>query len=226
MHQLIDKKIKITIYLLLLIILSTTSNKSIQTKNNHRISSDKFVVLGLSNNDNLQIAKKLNNLSINNIFFIKKENINKIMSEYNVIEQYNVKKIYPKQVNVIIEPTKFVARIKKDDQFLIGANGKLINNKHTDLQLPILFGKFNSDKFLEFKKVIKDSEFEFMNFRSIFFYSSNRWDIQMIDDTLIRLPEKNLSQALRIAHKIISDDNFKKNRVIDLRISNHIITHK
>ena len=48
----------------------------------------------------------------------------------------------------------------------------------------------------------------------------------MIDDTLIRLPEKNLSQALRIAHKIISDDNFKKNRVIDLRISNHIITHK
>ena len=226
MHQLIDRKNRIIIYLLLLIILSTTSNKSIQTKNNYRIDSERFVVSGLSNNENLQIAAKLNDLSFENIFFVKKENIKKIMSEYNIIEQYNVKKIYPKQVSVLIKPTEFVARIKKDNQFLIGANGKLISNEYTNLQLPLLFGKFNSNKFLEFKKVIKDSEFEFENFRSIFFYSSNRWDIQMIDDTLIRLPEKNLLQALKIAYKILNNKNFKDNRVIDLRISNHIITQK
>jgi len=40
---------------------------------------------------------------------------------------------------------------------------------------------------------------------------------------LIKLPKEHLAEALSIAHKIIKDDQFKGNRVIDLRISNHVI---
>ena len=65
-----------------------------------------------------------------------------------------------------------------------------------------------------------------MDFKSIFFYASNRWDILTIDNVLIKLPEKNLSDGLRIAHKIIKDDRFKNNRTLDLRISNRIIIKK
>ena len=56
-----------------------------------------------------------------------------------------------------------------------------------------------------------------------FFYFSNRWDVQTIDGILIKLPKKNLVEALSIAHKIIKDDQFRYNQVIDLRISNHVI---
>ena len=46
----------------------------------------------------------------------------------------------------------------------------------------------------------------------------------MNDGALIKLPHKNLSQALKIVHMIQSNEDLKKNKIIDLRISNHIIT--
>ncbi len=223
MHQIIDKNKKIFIYLIFLIILSTTSNKSLETKKNHSFKINKIIVSGLTNDNNLQIAKKLNHLLFRNIFFINKEYINSIISEYNSIERYTVKKIYPKQVNIEIEPTKYILEIKGSSQFLVGSNGKLIRNEYTNDLLPLFFGKFNSEKFLEFKKIIEKSEFKFKDFKSVFFYFSNRWDVQTIDGILIKLPKQHLTEALSIAHKIIKDNQFKDNRVIDLRISNHVI---
>ena len=58
------------------------------------------------------------------------------------------------------------------------------------------------------------------------FFPSNRWDIKTNDDVLIKLPEKNLFKALSIASKIKSNDLLKNNKIIDLRISNNIITSK
>ena len=223
MHQVIDKNKKILIYLIVLIILSTTSNKSLETKKNYSLKVNKIVVSGLSNDNNLQITKKLSDLLSRNIFFIDKSYIDTIILEYNLVEKYSVKKIYPKQVNIEIEPTKYIAEIKGSSQFLVGSNGKLISNEYTDKLLPLFFGKFNSEKFLEFKKIIKKSKFEFRDFKSIFFYFSNRWDVQTINGILIKLPKQHLTEALSIAHKIINDNQFKGNRVIDLRISNHVI---
>ena len=70
---------------------------------------------------------------------------------------------------------------------------------------------------------MQNSNFKFSDFKSIFFYPSNRWDILTINDILIKLPEKNLDRALKIAYKIINNHQFNNNMVIDLRISNHII---
>jgi cell division protein FtsQ len=223
MLQLIDKKKRILIYLLFLIILSTTNNKSLESQKNYSITINKINVSGLSNDKNLKITSQLNSLLFRNIFFIDKNYIDLIISEYELVEKYSVKKIYPKQVNIEIEPTKYIAEIKGSNQFLIGSNGKLIKNEYSDEPLPLFFGKFNSIKFLEFKKKIEKSEFEFKDFRSIFFYFSNRWDVEMIDGILIKLPKKNLTEALNIAHKIIINDQFQDKQVIDLRVSNHVI---
>ena len=57
----------------------------------------------------------------------------------------------------------------------------------------------------------------------MYFFQSNRWDIKTKEDLIIKLPEKNLSDALNIAYKIQMNDILKKNKIIDLRISNHII---
>ena len=178
---------------------------------------------GLSNDNNLLIAKNLNNLLFKSIFFIDKNYIDTIVSEYNLIERYSVKKIYPTEVNIKIEPTKYIAEIRGSNKFLIGSNGKLISNEFTNELLPLFFGKFNSEKFLDFKKMIEKSKFEFKDFKSIFFYFSNRWDVQTTDGILIKLPKQNLKDALSIAYKIINDDQFKDKQVIDLRISNHVV---
>ena len=70
MHQLIDKKNKIAIYLIFLIILSTTNNKSLEFQNDYSVKIKKFYVSGLSTNNNQQIEDKLNKSLFGNIFFI------------------------------------------------------------------------------------------------------------------------------------------------------------
>jgi cell division protein FtsQ len=223
MHQLIDKKNKIIIYFIFLIILSSVTNKSLENQDSFLIKIKKINVSGLSNNNNLKIKKELSELLYKNIFLINKENIKKKIVQYNLVEEYNIKKIYPNQIDIKIKQTKFIAKIKKNNYFLIGSNGKLISNEYTNETLPFFFGKFNSERFLRFKEIVNNSEFKFKNFKSIFFYSSNRWDVQTNDDVLIKLPEKNLLKALKVAHKIINNNKFEDRRVIDLRISNHII---
>ena len=146
-----------------------------------------------------------------------------VISQYNLIEEYSIKKIYPEQINVEIKPTKIIAKIAGNNNFLVGSNGKLISNEYNDEKLPFLFGKFNSESFILFKNIVNKSEFNFKNFSSINYYSSNRWDIQTNNGILIKLPEENLIKALKAAHKIINNDKFKDVKIIDLRISNQII---
>ena len=42
---------------------------------------------------------------------------------------------------------------------------------------------------------------------------------------LIKLPQKNLLEALQFAHKVKLNKKIKENKIIDLRISNYMITY-
>ena len=223
MHQLIDKRNNILLYLILLIILSTTSGKFPETKNSYSSKIKKINVEGLSNADNKKIFTELNNLFYKNILLVRKEEIHRVISKYNIIDEYSVKKIYPSTINISIKPTKFVARISNKDHLLIGANGKFIEDKINSEVLPYIFGNFKSKDFLNFKKNIEKSEFTFTEFRTLYFFPSNRWDILTKEDILIKLPHDNFLESLNLAYKIISSDNFKNKNFIDLRINNHLI---
>ena len=152
MHQLTDKKNKIVIYLLFLLILSTTSNKFIKNKSNYSSGINKFNVEGLSTSDNSKIFNELNNIFYKNILLISKDEVNEIINKYNIIEEYSVKKVFPSTINISIKPTKFVAKIFRGKQLFIGANGKFISDKKNIEILPYIFGEFTSKSFLIFKK--------------------------------------------------------------------------
>ena len=89
--------------------------------------------------------------------------------------------------------------------------------------MPFLFGKYNSKKFLEFKKIIDNSEFNFNDLKSVSFYPSKRWDITTIGNILINLPQDNILQSLNLAYKLMINDNFKEIKIIDLRVKNHLV---
>ena len=185
MHQSIDKKKKIIIYFLLLFVLSTTSGKSIKNQNNYSSEINQINIEGLSKNENLKIFNELSNLFYKNILFDSKEEIEKIMSKYKIIEEYNIKIIYPSTIEIKIKPTNFIARLSGNNQ-LVGANGKLIEDKENTEILPYIFGKFDSYNFLNFKKNIKQSNFNFVEFKTLYFFSSNRWDVVTNDGILIK----------------------------------------
>tara|TARA_B100000767_G_scaffold216020_1_gene203560 strand:- start:70 stop:744 length:675 start_codon:yes stop_codon:yes gene_type:complete len=222
MHQLIGKKNKIITYLLLFFILSTTNGKFLENPNSYASIIKQINVEGLSDTDNTKISNELNNLFDRNILLVRKGEVQKIMSKYNIIEMYNIKKIYPSTLRVKIKPTEFVARLSENNK-LVGANGKLIKDIGSNKILPYIFGEFNSNNFLQFKKNIARSHFIFNKFKTLYFFPSNRWDILTYDNVLIKLPKNNISQSLNLAYKIINSHNFKNKDLIDLRINNHLI---
>ena len=222
MHQLIGKKKSLILYFFFLVALSTTTSKTLyKTENLFQIDNINITGIPLYNIEGLN--DELYNTIEKNIFFLKKEVLKNSISEFNIIEKYSVKKIYPRELNINIKPTKFIAKISNKDDVLVGSNGKLISNKDFKKKLPSIFGKFNSNKFLELKIYLERSGFNFEDLKSLIYFSSGRWDILTNDNVLIKLPNKKIYESLHLAKKILNDDNFKMNKFIDLRISNQII---
>ena len=225
MHQSIDKKNKIIIYLVFLLILSTSSGKLIEKQKRYTLKINNIKVFGLTLAKNLEIKNDLNSILYQNIFFIGKEEIKKIIDKHNIIEEYNIKKIYPSSLKIVIKPAKFLAKITNVNNLIVGSNGKLISGEKSDKILPNIFGEFHSKEFLEFKNDIELSKFNFDELKTIYFFSSNRWDILTIDDVLIKLPENEVSESLNRAYKIIANIYFKDKNIIDLRVKGHLIVN-
>ena len=223
MHQSIDKKNKVIIYLVFLFILSTTSGKLLEQNKKFSLKIVNIKVLGSTIVKNLEIQNELNSILYQNILFLEKGEISKIINKHNIIEEYNVKKNYPSTLNIEIKPAKFIAKISNHNNLIVGSNGKLISDEQNDKILPYIFGEFNSKKFLEFKKDINKSKFNFAEFKIVYFFPSNRWDILTIDDILIKLPENNVPESLNKAYKIIASSDFKDKGIIDLRIKGYLI---
>jgi len=223
MHQSTGKRNKIIIYLLFLFILSTTSAKYINDQNKLSSLISKINITGLSEGKNLEILNNLNNLLYKSIFFINKDGVRKILKKHNIIQEFSIKKIYPSTLNIQIKPTKFIARVSNNSQYLVGANGKLIEDKNNNELLPYIFGEFDSHDFLSFKKNIEKSIFSFSNLKELSFFPSGRWDILTNNDILIKLPQEHIVVSLNLSKKLIDNDNFVDYKFIDLRVKNHLV---
>jgi cell division protein FtsQ len=224
MHQSKGKKNKIIIYLLFLFILSTTSVRFINDQNTLSSLVSKINTTGLSERKNLEISNNLNNFLYENIFVISKDEIKKILEKHNIIQEFSIKKIYPSTLNIEIKPTKFIARVFNNGRYLVGTNGKLIEDKNNNELLPYIFGEFNSLDFLSFKQNIEKSIFSFSNLKTLYFFPSGRWDILTNNDILIKLPQEHIVESLNLSKKLIDNDNFKDNKFLDLRVKNNLVT--
>ena len=215
---------KILIYFFLLLLVGSI--------NNDRINSFKFDkikninVLGLGHKDNQDLLYNIIDLNLGNIFFLNKENINKIINSNTLIHDYEIFKRYPHSLDINVKRTKFLARIKDNKNFfLIGSNGKLspIELKDKSVYLPFIFGKPKIDQFLKFKTIIDSSKFEYKDIDSIFFFSSNRWDIQLKNELLVRLPSKNIKKTLDLVSDFLIENTNNSIKIVDARIQNQII---
>ena len=65
---------------------------------------------------------------------------------------------------------------------------KFINTKDYSQNLPFIFGNFKTEKFLEFKNIILQTDFKYNNIKNFYYFPSGRWDIEMISGVLIKLP--------------------------------------
>ena len=216
MHQ--RKSKKILIYFFLLLIVGSTNNINfngleLQKINNVNIS-------GLDIKDKSTLLKKIENFNLSSIFLISKIEIKNEIESNSLVENYSVFKRYPSSLNINIEKTKFLAKINKNGQiFFIGSNGKLIQKKnYLHNQLPFIFGNPEVIDFFNIKEIIDKSKISYSEIKNLYFFPSKRWDLELKNNTIIKLPNDNINFVLNLAIEFIDDNKF-----IDARIENQII---
>ena len=223
MHQ--RKSKKAIIYIFLLLILGSINNLNLI--NSFKFDKIKNIkVSGLKETDNEIILKSLENLDLRNIFLINNYEISKIVSSFSLVEKFEIFKKYPSSLSVEIKKTDFLARINIDDTILIiGSNGKLLKNRSSEKNLPFIFGKPNITEFLKFKSTLDISKINYNEIKNFYFFPSKRWDIQLKNNIILKLPREKLSNSLDNAFEFINNESFNNTKVLDLRIKNRLIVN-
>jgi cell division septal protein FtsQ len=228
MLQLIDKKNRLFLLFFIFVLLSSINNRSFLEKNHSMLTIDTILVNGLSDKKNFEITNELKKNVLKNIFLLKNSDFTKVFEKNNLVQSFEVKKKYPKSILINIKKADLFAVTSFNNQkYFIGSNGKLIEYEKVhnyNSQLPFVFGKPNYSDFVILKKIIDKSEFDYKSIKSLYYFLNNRWDIKTNSGVIIKLPETDFLNTLNIANKIINDSFFKNNKIVDLRISNHIIT--
>ena len=214
----------ILIYLILLASVGSINNINIYNLNYFEIKN--IFVSGLQNNDNLLITEEINKLNLENIFFINKLNVKNVIEQNNLIENYKIFKKYPSTLEIKINKTSFLAKIKKNDnEFIIGSNGKYLKNTFETSQLPYIFGNPEIREFIEFKKKIDESNIAYEQIKNLYFFKSKRWDLELKNNIIIKLSKDDLKNSLNNSYEFLKNNNFKNIKIIDARIKNQIILY-
>ena len=226
MHQKEGKSNKLIFYLFLLILFSSINNKIINEKKNSLLKIDEIKVIGLSKEENNKLSNELKKFFFQNILLISENTFKNILNENSLVQSFSVKKKYPNSIQINIKKADLLAITNfNNKKYFIGSNGKLIQyyNLENQKKLPFVFGKIDYNNFVNFKKIIDESDFDYKNIEKIYYFPNNRWDIKTKNNILIKLPEKNYLSALNFANNIFYNKNFENMKIIDLRISNQLI---
>ena len=223
MLQKIDKKKYIFFYLITFLILSSIHNSNF--KSNNFFSIKKIDVVGLNKSKNLLLENKLVDFIGYNIFTLEKESF-KFINSINFIKDYNIKKIYPNQLKVYLEPAKAISIVKHLDKLVIlGNNGKIIDLDNIPINVPIVTGTSDIKKVFQTLKMIDKSNFNIENIKNIEFFQSERVDIELINKKKIKFPINYTVDNFNFALKLLDDDRYSKSKILDLRIPNKVITY-
>ena len=217
MHQLIDKKKNIYIYLFLLFFLSTTFNFNMKN-----FIEKNFIIKKLDISEDL-VVLELNNLINQNILYLNKDEIINILEKYPILSSFKINKIYPNTLKIELNKTKHLAKIIDNDKtFYVGENGKLFEDHNVYLNLPIVRGEVKLEQVNRFLNLLKKTSFNFNDIDFLIFYPLERWDIVFKNNTTLKLPKNNVLKLIKKVEPLLKDQNFNK-KIIDLRINNKII---
>ena len=222
MHQ--RKSKKILIYFLLFIIIGSVNNISL---NNIKLDGVKNInISGLDRLNYELINKEIRNLNLENIFFLPKKEIQNIFESNSLIEAYNINKKYPSTLEIQIKKTTLLAKINNNGKiYLIGSNGRLIEDYNINRSLPFVFGKPSPQEFLDLKKIIDQSKIPYYKIRNFYFFQSKRWDLEFDNNKIVKLPKFLKKKTLNDLFELLNDQRFTEQKLIDLRVQDQIITN-
>jgi len=216
------KSKKILAYFFLLLVVGSINNINFNDLKLQNINN--INIVGLDIEDKLILLKKIKNFNLDNIFFISKSDLINEIESNSLVEKYFIFKRYPSSIDINIEKTIFLAKINNNGQvFYLGSNGKFTKNDFSNNQLPYIFGSPEVIEFFDIKEVIDKSKITYKEIKNLYFYPSRRWDLELRNNIIIKLPKDNTNLALNLALEFLYKQEFKDVKMIDARIENQII---
>tara|TARA_Y100000590_G_C15718359_1_gene1012677 strand:+ start:923 stop:1606 length:684 start_codon:yes stop_codon:yes gene_type:complete len=220
---------RIAILFIILIFLSTFNPKELNVIKEKNESLFEIKKIEVENNlliDKSEIKKKLSKIYKKNIFLIKRSDIEKPLKELVFLEKVEVKKKYPNTVIIKIFETKPVAVLFKSDvKYIIDSKSNLIlpQNNINENQLPSVFGKESEKDFIHFFNKLKKNNFPIKKIKNFYFFQIGRWDLQLFDNKIIKLPHYEVDEAINKSVKLLEREDFENYNIIDLRVVGKII---
>jgi cell division septal protein FtsQ len=215
-------KNKTIIAIALLILLTTITSQQ-------KILTSKLNLKTIKIDNNFLIKEKdIKNLLASiygkNLLFLKNKDIKRVLLQNNLIESFEIRKVYPNILKIKIFEKKPIAVLIKDkNKFFLTDKVTLIEFKNYPQfkNLPYVIGDQKSFKI--FYDDIKKSNFPFHLIKRFTLYETNRWDLETNDGKVIKLPTKNYLNSLKNYLDLNDKKNFQKYKSFDYRINNQLI---
>ena len=173
------------------------------------------------------IIKKLDNIYKKNILTINKKDIENPLKDIDFLEKIQVKKKYPDTIFIkVFETFPIAITTKKEKKYYLDSSSNLIiYNKDLNFYevLPNIFGKNVENYFADFLKKLEENNFPYKEIKNYYYFEVGRWNLQLSDDRIIKLPDSKIISAIKKSIQLLNDKEFKNYNIIDLRIHDKII---
>ena len=199
------------------------------------ISQNKFTInkfeikeIKIENNEILEDQELINIFSFlysKNIIFLNSYELKKNIDQNSFIKKIEIKKIFPNKLVIKVFEKEPIAILidKYQKKYYLGKKTDLIEFRKILKyeNLPIVKGEPKNFKKL-FENLIKIN-FPTDQIQSYQHFKVNRWNIEMIDGKILKLPEKNYIESLTNFMNIKDKSNFEKYKIFDYRLNNQLV---
>jgi len=159
-----------------------------------------------------------------NLIFLDNKEIQKALTQNSFIDGFKIKKKYPNTLKIKIFERKPIAILyNKKKKFYLSEKIDLIEYKNIQnyQNLPYVFG--NKKQFKTLYNNLNKINFPSKKIKKYILYETNRWDLEIINDIIIKLPPNNYIKSLENYLNLSNKNNFRKYKVFDYRINNQLI---
>lgn len=199
------------------------------------ISQNKFTInkfeikeIKIENNDILEDQELINIFSFlygKNIIFLNSYKLKKNIDQNSFLKKIEIKKIFPDKLVIKVFEKEPIAILidKYKKKYYLGKKTDLIEFRKILKyeNLPIVKGEpENFKKLFENLNKINFPTDQILTYQHL---KVNRWNIEMIDKKILKLPEKNYTESLTNFMSIKDKSNFEKYKIFDYRLNNQLV---
>lgn len=206
---------------LFLLLTTITTQKKLLLSNFHLTN------ISIENNFFLkdeEITETLSSIYSKNLIFLSNREIQNVLSKNDLIDSFKIRKIYPDTLKITIIEKKPIAILQtKKEKFFLSEKIEIIAFRELKnlLDLPYIYGDEKNFKILY--ENLEKIKFPISIIKNFTLFGSNRWDLVINNKQTIKLPSKNYTKNLENYLELRKRKNFEKYKIFDYRIGGQLI---